>query len=510
MSDRISSYLRPRLPDIVGGVTAAAIVVPQSLAYAQLAGMPADRGLFAAAIPPLVAAPFLSSPYLQTGPTAVSALLTYGALNTLAIPGTPHYIELGLLLALLVGIIRVAVGFLKAGVLAHLMSQPLLVGFMPAAAIIIVAAQIPVFLGVEAPGKQDLVRAGWALTHVSSWHVEGTVIGVLVILVLVIGRRLAPAIPVTLIAVIVATVYGTLAGYTGAIVGQIPARLPPVTTSLPLPQIRDLMVPALNIALVGFVEATTIARTYAAIERRRWEPDREFISQGIANLGAGILGGFPVGASLARSEVNRRAGAKTSLSSLVTGLAVLAFLPFAFLLSPLPRSVLAAIVIVTAAALVRVDPVIRLARLSLPQFLVAASTFVLTLALTPHIEWAVLAGIGFTIGVHLWRELSLEVPSWADRDAIHLKPRGVLWFGTAARLQEDFLARATERKELQRLVLHLDGLGRIDITGALALREVLDEARLAGLEIEIIDVPPHLRRLVERVVTAADDPLRRP
>ena len=487
----------------------AAILVPQSLAYAQLAGMPADRGLFAAAIPPLVAAPFLSSPYLQTGPTAISALLTYGALNTLAIPGTAHYVELGLLLALLVGIIRVGIGVLRAGVLAHLMSQPLLVGFMPAAAIVIVASQIPALLGVEAPGRHDLFRAAWALTHVSSWHVEGAVIGVMVVVALVVGRRLTPAIPVILLAVIAAAVYGTFTDYGGPVVGEIAASLPPITTSLPLRQIDELIVPALIIALIGFVEATAIARTYAAIERKRWEADREFVSQGIANLGAGILGGFPVGASFARSAVNRRAGAKTSLSSLVTGLTVLAFLPIAFLLSSLPRSALAAIVIVSAATLVRMVPLIRLAPLSGPQFFVAATTFVLTLALTPHIEWAVLAGIGLTIGVHLWRELSLEVPSWTDRDAIHMKPRGVLWFGTAARLEEDFLRLIAARKDLQRLVLHLDGLGRMDITGALALREVLDEARLAGLDIEIVDVPESWRRRVESIITAADDPLGR-
>src|SRR5437870_6796786 len=127
--------IRVQRQDVLAGVSVAVVLVPQSLAYAQLAGFPAYRGLFAAAIPPLVAAPFASSPYLQPGPTAVSALLTYGALAPLAPLGSARYIELGLLLALLVGLIRVAVGVLGAGVLAYLMSRPLLVGFVPAAAI---------------------------------------------------------------------------------------------------------------------------------------------------------------------------------------------------------------------------------------------------------------------------------------------------------------------------------------------------------------------------------------
>jgi SulP family sulfate permease len=154
--------------DVLAAVSVALVLVPQSLAYAQLAGFPAYRGLYAAAIPPLVAAPFASSPYLQPGPTAVSALLTYGALATLAPLGSTRYVELGLLLALLVGVIRIAVGLLRTGVLAYLISEPLMVGFVPAAAIPIVASQLPLALGVHARGTNELYRAGWSLEHVGS------------------------------------------------------------------------------------------------------------------------------------------------------------------------------------------------------------------------------------------------------------------------------------------------------------------------------------------------------
>jgi SulP family sulfate permease len=220
-----------------------------------------------------------------------------------------------------------------------------------------------------------------------------------------------------------------------------------------------------------------------------------------------MLGGYPVGASFSRSALNRRAGAKTRLSGVVTGLAVLAFLPFAFLLDPLPRSVLAAIVIVTVADLIRPLPLFRLARLSKPQFLVASTTLVLTVALAPHVERAVIVGIGLTVLVHLWRELSLEVPSWTHEDELHLRPWGVLWFDTAARLEETFLRLIAEHREVQQLILHLDGLGRIDTTGALALRNVLDEARTAGLAVDIVDVPTRWRGLVTNVIATDQDPL---
>ena len=506
-ASRFGARLRPHLPDLLAGVSVAVVLVPQSLAYAQLAGMPAYRGLFAAAIPPLVAAPFASSAYLQPGPTAVSALLTLAALSPLAPIGSTRYVELGLLLALLVGIIRVGVGLLGAGVLAHLMSEPLLVGFVPAAAILIIASQLPVLLGVATHGSNELYRAGWALAHVDDWQAQAIAIAAVVSGMLLLAKRAHPLFPAILVVVIAVTLYSKVAAYKGATVGTVGASFPPLTTSLPLGELPRLIVPALVIALVGFIEASSIARTYAALERKRWDANREFVSQGVANLGAGMLGGFPVGASFSRSALNRLAGARTNASSFVTGLAMFAFLPLAFLLGPLPRSALAAIVIVSVAGLVRLLPVLRLARFSKAQFLVAAMTFALTLALAPHIEQGVLAGVGLAFGVHLWRELRLDVPSWTVDETLHLRPRGVLWFGTAARLEELLLKLVAEEQQVERLLVHLDGLGRIDVTGALALRSLLEEARAAGLAVEVVDAEPRWRRLVENVIEKREDPL---
>jgi len=507
VSSRLDSGLQPYVPDVLAGLSVAVVLVPQSLAYAQLAGMPAHRGLFAAAIAPLVAAPFASSPYLQPGPTAVSALLTYAALSPLAPLGSVRYIELGLLIALLVGAIRIVVGLLGAGVLAHLMSEPLLVGFVPAAAILIVASQLRVVLGVDTRGENELYRAGWALAQIDDWQVQAIAIAALVSGILLLGKRVHPVFPTTLLTVVGVTLWSKLAGYDGATVGTTEASFPPLTTSLPLVDLPRLIVPALVIALIGFVETSSIARTYAALERRRWDANREFISQGVANVGAGMLGGFPVGASFSRSALNRLAGARTSVSAFVTGLAVLAFIPLGFLLGPLPRAALAGIVIVTVAGLVRTLPVLRLGRLSKPQFVVAATTFALTLALAPHIERAVLAGIGLAFAVHLWRELRLDMPCWTTDETLHLRPRGVLWFGTAARLEELLLGLVAEEQHVKRLRVHLDGLGRIDMTGALALRNSLDEVRSAGLVVEIVDVQPAWRELVENVIGKERDPL---
>jgi sulfate permease, SulP family len=469
--------------------------------------MPSYRGLYAAALPPIAAALFASSPYLQTGPVALTGLLTFGALAALAPPGSDEYVALGILLALLVGVARLAVGMLRAGVVAYLISQPILLGFMPAAGVLIVASQLPAAVGAEAAGDGILGRAAWTLGNPESWEPTAALLAAGVVVLVLGGRLVHRFFPAVLVAVVGGVAFARLTGYDGAQVGAIPEGLPPLSLSMPWGQLPALVLPALVIALVGFVEPSTIARTFAAQDRRRWDADREFVSQGAANVAAAVSGGFPVGGSFSRSALNRLAGARTRWSGAVAGLVVLAFLPFAGVLSPLPAAVLAGIVVAAVAPLVRPLPVLRLARLSRPQFLVASVTFVLTLVLAPHIEEAVIVGVVLAVAVHLWRELRLEAPSWTEDGALHLRPRGVLWFGSAARLEDAFLGLIGGETDANRLVLHLDGLGRIDITGALALRRLLDEARTAGLEVEIVDVRPRWAGLVENVIAREDDPL---
>jgi SulP family sulfate permease len=297
--------------------------------------------------------------------------------------------------------------------------------------------------------------------------------------------------------------------YTGSQVGDIPGGLLDVRVDLPWSELPSLLVPGIIIALVGFIEPSSIARTFAARERRQWDADREFVSQGAANVAAAVAGGFPVGGSFSRSALNRDAGAQTRWSGAITGLAVLAFLPFASSLSELPKAVLGGIVIAAVASLVRPLPLLRLARYSKAQFALGAITFALTLALAPHVERAVLVGVGLAVALHLWRELRLEVPSWREGETLHMRPRGVLYFGTERRIEDSLLRLVTEHPDATRLVVHLDGLGRIDTTGALALRAVLQDARDAGLEVEILDVRPRWRPIVDRVIASERDPLGR-
>jgi sulfate permease, SulP family len=485
--------------DILAGVSVALIAIPQGMAYAELAGLPGLHGLYAVAFPVIAAAFFASSPYLQTGPVATTALLTLGALVPLAAPGSSDYVALAALLALVVGVTRIAVGLAGAGVVSYLMSRPVLDGFMSAAAILIVSSQLPGALGSPAPDGGVLARAGWALVHPDMWRWDAIAFSVGTIAVVSVSRRLHPLVPGVLIASVGGLVASVLMGFDGETVGDVPAGLPPFMVGLPWSRLPSLIFPGIVIALVGFAEAASICRTYASEERQAWNANREFISQGVANVAAGLTGAFPVGGSFARSAINRLAGARSRWSGLVTGLTVLAFLPFADVLAPLPRSVLAGIVMAAIWSLFRPGRLVELWVVSPLQALVGWGTFGFTLLLAPHIEQAVLLGVVLAVSVHLWREFTPGVESRREGETLHLEPRGVLWYGSAPALEEALLARLAEDADVARVVVHCGGLGRIDLTGAYGLAEMMEQVRRSGVEVTLEGVPAHARRVLSAV-----------
>lgn len=475
------------------------MLIPQSLAFAGLAGLPAHYGLYAAMLPPIAAAFLASSPYLQTGPTAMTCLLTLGALTALAAPFSPRYVQLAALLAVVVGVVRVAFGLSRIGWVAYMMSQPVLRGFTSAAALLIIGSQLPTALGVEPQGTGLLGDAWWAASHPSGWQSMAVLLSVTTLVLVLGGRKLHALFPGVLVAAAVGVGVSLVTGYSGPVVGDVPTGLPPFSLDLPWGALPSLLVPGVVIAVVGFAEPAAIARLYAARDRRSWSPDREFLSQGVANLAAGISAAFPVGGSFSRSAVNRLAGGKTRWSGAVTGLAVLAFLPIAGVLTSLPRAVLGAIVIAAVVKLASLGRLIELTRVSLPQAAVAWATFGATLALAPHIERAVILGVGLAIVVHLWRELSVQVATDYDEETLRLAPQGVLFFATAPGLEAALITQLAAHPSATRLVVDLAQLGRIDYSGAMALKNVLEEAEHAGLATEMTRVPPQARRILTRV-----------
>jgi SulP family sulfate permease len=482
------------------------VLIPQSLAFAELAGLPAYYGLYAAMLPPLAAAFFVSSPYLQTGPTAMTSLLTFGALAVLTQPAGTDYIKLAALLALVVGLVRTVFGLFRVGWVAYMMSQPVLTGFTNAAAILIVSSQLPTALGVQPEGTQLLSKAWWALSHINLWEPAAVVLSIVTVAIVLGGRRIHALFPGVLLAAAIGLGVSLLWGYPGPVVGDIPSGLPPFSLDLPWSSLPALLVPGVVIALVGFAEPAAIARIFAAQDRKPWSPDREFMSQGIANLASGVSGSFPVGGSFSRSSVNRMAGGKTRWSGAVTGLVVLAFLPAAGILAPLPRAILGAIVIAAVLKLITMRQLAKLTRYSFPQAVVAWVTFAATLILAPRIERAVLLGVGLAILIHLWRELSVNIRTDYEDETLRLTPHGVLFFASAPGLEEALITQLAVHPSATRLVIDLAQLGRIDYSGAIAMKSVIEEAEQADLAVEMVRIPPQARRILTNVF-GADSPL---
>lgn len=486
---------------MIAGISVALVLVPQALAYAELAGLPAIHGLYAAAAAPIAAAAIGSSPYLQTGPVALTSLLTLGAIAPLAPTGTTEFAALAALLALLVGVIRIAMGLLRWGALSYLMSVPVVTGFTVAAAILIIAAQIPGLVGVD-PGQRGnpLLAAADVLSRPADWSMAALGIGLVAITVVLIGRRISEVFPWMLIVMVAALAAGRLDVIDAPALGPVRGGLPELSLALPWSATPQLIVPALVIAVAGFAEPASIARRYATADRRPWDPDREFVGQGLANLGAAVFGGYPAGGSFSRSALNRQAGARTRWSGAITGLAVLAFLPFANLLSGLPLAVLAGLVIVAAISLIDVSSFREYWQHSRPQFLVALPTFVATLVLAPHVERGLLVGVGLALAVHLWRETRLDVDAWQIGRTLYVLPHGVLYFGSAPAFEAEITRLLAANKDVDVVEIDLHRLGRVDLTGIYALRNTAEAASRGGVEVRFTNVPAHAAGRVRNVL----------
>lgn len=485
---------RPGAGDVIAGISVALVLIPQSLAYAEIAGVPPHVGLFAAALPPLVAAPFMSSPYLQTGPAALTSLLTFGALSGLEEVGSGDYVKAAAFLALIVGVARVLLGLLRMGTVAYLMSQPVLQGFTAGAAILIVFSQMPSMFGVVPDTDGVLERAWWTVAHPGDWSGLSLVLTMVTIVVVLGTRRINTLFPGVLLVVAVSIVWSDLTDYDGMTLGTVPGDFLSLGLDLPWSKASELILPGVIIALVGFAEPATISRTFAAADRIPWSANRELVGTGIANITSAISGAFPVGGSFARSSLNRLAGARTRWSGAVTGAVVIAALPLASTLETLPRAVLGAIVFTAVVRLIQPRPIFRMWSESAPQAAIATGTFVATLAFSPNVERGVLLGVALAIGFHLYREMRVDHTYELVDDVIMMRPSGVVWFASTPALEDAFRSAVADHPEATGMIIDFANCGRVDYSGATTVSEVVTDFTDDGLEITIVNIPPHAQR----------------
>ncbi len=480
---------RPSAGDLVAGISVALVLIPQALAYAELAGLPPHVGLLAAALSPIVAAIFASSPYLQTGPTAMTALLTFGVLSGVTSSSSAELVRLAALLALMVGTARLVMGVMRLGGIAYLMSDSVLLGFTTGAAVLIVASQIPKALDVAARSEGVVQDAWWALGNPGQWQPIALLLSVVTIAVMNLGPRVHRLFPGVLIVVVVSTALSRYVADLGSVIGAIPVDFVSPSLDLPWGAADGLLLGAVIIAVVGYAEPASIARSLAAIHRHRWSSNRELVSQGMANVTSAVSGGFPVGGSFSRSALNHVAGATSVWSGAITGAVVLVSLPATALLSELPRAVLGAVVIGAVIKLIRIAPVAELARASVPQVLVAAATFVSTMIFAPRIDRGVLVGVSLSLLLHVTSRTGfrLRVSTERHRDSVTVVPSGTLWFTTAATFERR-VRDAISDGETTRIDVDLSAVRAIDFGASARLRRMFVELERAGIDVRATNV----------------------
>lgn len=507
MRSSLLNVQRPAAGDLIAGISVAVILIPQSLAYAELAGVPPYVGLFSAGIPLIAAAFFASSRYLQTGPVAVTGLLTLSGLTPLGLtPASDAWVKAAALLAILVGIIRLTLGLARGGVIAFLLSQPVLKGFTSAAAILIVASQIPTALGATRGDGQLIVEAVLAIGNPSQWDYGAVAVSLVGIFLVAVGPRIHPLFPAVPLVLIGGLIVVKTTAYGAALVGEIPGAFPPISLDLPWGQVGALILPALVVALVGFAEPSSIARTFAAADREGWSADRELVAQGVANIASGISGGIPIGGSFSRTSIAKISGGRTPWTGAVVGVLILAFLPVAGILGDLPKSALAAIIIAAVSTLIRPRELWHIWRVTPPQGVVGVATFLACLALSPRIDVGVLLGIALAVMVHLWRELRVPIDTSYSGSTLTVRLNGVLFFGSAQDVDDRLIRAIADHPDVDRVVIDLESVGRLDYTAARTLQAMTEHLESGDCRVELVNVNPAVERIVARVWGERDHP----
>lgn len=491
--------------DVFAGVTVALVLIPQSMAYARLAGLPAHYGLYASLLPPAVAALFGSSRQLATGPVAMASLISALAVQGLARGDVASMVSLSVALAFLVGLVRLILGVFRMGSVASFLSRPVVVGFTNAAVLIIVTSQLGSLLGIEG-GEAGRIRAEsvWLVMRnvPSSVHGPTVCLAALAVLVQVASRRVWPAGPHVLVAVIVTTVAGQATGFTGAVVGRVPPGLPRWEWSgMSFATAAELLPTAGIITLIGLMEAVAIARTIATKTRQRFDVNQELIGQGVANLAGSVTQALVVAGSFSRSALNLAAGARTGMAAVVTSLLVAATLSWGTpLLQGIPLAALAAIVVVAVLPVFLWREAVAAWRTEWKDGAIAVVTFAVTLFTAPRVHVGVLTGVGLSLVLFLYRTMYPHVavlsrhPDGTLRDlAVHSLPAcrhvavvrfdGQLYFGNSSFFEDEVLEAIAGKEGMRTVILDAAGINRIDTSGEHVLRTVARSLQDAGMDL---------------------------
>jgi SulP family sulfate permease len=521
-----SQYNRTTLvSDLIVGVIVTMMLIPQSLAYAQLAGLPPEVGLYASIAPLILYAIFGTSRTLAVGPVAVASLMTAAAVSQVAKQGTPEYLGAAIALAIISGLLLIVMGILKLGFLANFLSHPVVAGFITASGVQIAAGQLSPVLGIHSEGEtlKDIVIS--LSQNIMSINLYTSIIGIgsVVFLFLIksslknfllriglsprISDLFAKAGPVAALIITTVVVGGLGLDNSGVkIVGEVPKGLPSV--ALPPMDLNlwiKLIVPALLISIVGYVESISVALTFAAKKRQRVDPDQELIALGASNIGAGISGGFPVTGGLSRTVVNYDAGAETPAAGIFTavgiGLTTLFLTPLLFFL---PKATLGAVIIVAVISLVDIKALKHTFNYSKADFAAMLTTIIVTWL--AGIEAGLVLGVALSISLHLYSSSRPHIAIVGQilgtahfrnvkrhnvvtySEILSMRIDESLYFPNARFIEDRINAEVAANSEIKHVILECPAVNAIDISALESLEAINLRLKDGGITFHLSEV----------------------
>ncbi|MGB9736961.1 SulP family inorganic anion transporter [Chloroflexus sp.] len=495
--------------DFLAGLTVGLVLLPQSLAFALLGGLPPITGLYTALTATIVGALWGSSSHLNSGPTNTAAIITLSVLAPVVPIDSPEFVTAASLVAVMAGIIRVIMGIARLGILVNFVSDAVSVGFTTGAGILILSNQIGPLLRIDLPpGADPITTVTETARHFDAIHWPSLAVGVTTIGIILLSPRITRKIPAVLISIVIVSPivwFLNLKAQGVRVMGPVPPGFPPLA-QLPifdLDLIGHLVNGALALAIIGSVEAVAIARAIAGYTGERIDSNQEFVGQGLANIASGIFSGMPCSSSFNRSALAYQSGGQTALTGVVSGITVfLATTVLGPLLAEVPRAALAGALAVTAWSMVDRRNMSRIWRGSRGEAVIMIITLVLTLTLP--LQFAILTGVLMSLGYYLLRtatpRIETVVPDTAFRhwDPAHGRPtcpqllvvdlQGDLYFGAASHVEEMLLRLLNQHRSVRYLLLRMHSVNHCDVSGIRALETIRRTLRVRGGDLYFVRV----------------------
>ncbi|MCH7881352.1 MAG: SulP family inorganic anion transporter [Proteobacteria bacterium] len=510
--------------DFIAGLTGAAIVLPQGVAFAAIAGMPPEYGLYTAMVPAIVAALFGSSLHLVSGPTTAASIVMFSSLSVIATPGSEQYIALAITLAFMVGVIQLIMGLVRLGTLVNFISHSVIVGFTAGAAILIAAKQAKTFLGIDLHAGEHLSQdITYLFTHWDSLHPLASTVALITLAAGIYAHKVNPRFPGMIAALVLGSISAVLLNlafgeeFTGIqMVGALPRQLPPLSTPVfSLGVLRDLAPLALALTLLALTEAISIARSISIKSGQPISGNQEFIGQGLSNIAGSFFSAYVATGSFNRSATNYDAGARSPFSAAFAGVILIVLvLAVAPLTSYLPKAAVAGLLILVAWRLINFGQIRKILRADKNEAVVLTVTFLCTIFL--KLEFAILLGVILSLMIFLRRtsrprllprvpdpesrsrklNISLTLPECPQLKLLQLEDS--LYFGSVSHVGELLRRYREHYPEQKHLLLLTKGINQVDIAGAELLVREASERRKMGGKLYLYRLKDRAARVMDR------------